>query len=454
MIIKDSSNENEPQSNYRDIAIDPFYINDPTLYELYKRSLPPKEAYFYFPKGEEIIIFNKKKPEKSLRRIHNNVPYTQRELEWLSQFKEMIDSHPENKIPDYWNDGNNLAYIYSTECNINRAYKRMINYFNWYNEHFPMNIQPEDKSVKLLNTGFTYIYGRDHQFRPIIICQPYILLKYKKEYSDTDVVNASIFICQYMANYMLIDGQIENWIMFINLENTSLLSMPDSFKKLIKALSEYFIAKLYRSYILGMNALLKIIFKIMCAFLEEVTVQKFIILDDRKDPKLFQDFNPQNLEERFGGQAQNCIYEAENGLFPPRMPCNNYLKPSEDPKEIFISEEEYIERYNNGNIPQESISPYVKERIKREKKEREKERITRKKREEAMIKRSEAKTKAELNINTTWNSGNELFDLDKFNTSSTGFLDGLKSFSSMKEKFCASLISLSEHNSNEDNDNF
>jgi hypothetical protein len=443
---------NEEFSKYREIAINPFFLRDPTLLEIFRRSLPPKEAYYYFPKGEEIIIINQKKPHKSLRRIYNNVTFTQKEQEWLLEFKKIISSHPENKIPDFWNDGYNLAYIYSTECKLDKAYQRMLDYFIWYYKNFPMNIQPGDKSLKLLNTGFTYVYGRDHQFRPIIICQPYILQKYEKEYSEADVLNASIFICQYMSNYMLIPGQIENWIMFINLEKTSLFSLPDSMKKVIKTLSDYFIARLYKSYILGMNGFLRLIFKIMCSFLEEVTVQKFVILESKKDPKLFQEINPQNLEERFGGKAENCIYEEENCLFPPRMPSNEYFKENEDPKEILISEEEYLERYNTGNILPESVSPYIIEKIKREKKMREKEEIARKKREEALIKRNEAKTKAQLNINTTWNTGNEMFELDKFQTCSTGFLDGLKSFRNMKEKFCNNLVTLNDHNSY-DNDN-
>ena len=256
-----------------------------------------------------------------------------------------------------------------------------------------------------------------------------------------------------MSNYMLIPGQIENWIMVINLEKTSLFSFPEPMRKVIKSLSDYFIARLYKSYILGMNAFLRIVFKIMCGFLEEVTVLKFVILESKKDPKLFQDINPYNLEERFGGLAENCIYEKDNCLFPPRMPTDDYLKDNEDKKEILISEEEYIERYNNGNILQESVSPFIIEKIKKEKKIREKEEKARKKREEALMKRNEAKTKAELNINTTWNTGNEMFDLDKFQTSSTGFLEGLKSFRSMKENFCNNLITLNEHNSS-DNDNF
>ena len=33
---------------------EPYYISDPDLFKIYKKSLPPPEAYFYFPKGEEI----------------------------------------------------------------------------------------------------------------------------------------------------------------------------------------------------------------------------------------------------------------------------------------------------------------------------------------------------------------------------------------------------------------
>jgi hypothetical protein len=315
-----------------------------------------------------------------------------------------------------------------------------------------MNIQPHDKSIQLLNTGFTYIFGRDHQFRPIIICQPYILIKYEKEYSNEDVVNASIFICQYMVHYMLIPGQVENWIMFINLDKTSIFGLPDSMKKIINTLSEYFIARLYKSYILGMNAFLRIIFKLMCGFLEEVTVKKFVILDGKTDPNLFQDISPQNLEERFGGKATNCIYEEENCLFPPRMPSDNYLKEDEDPKSILITEEEYIERYNTGNIPPQSVSPFVIERIKMEKIMKEKEENNKKKKEDALIKKNEAKTKLELNINTTWYTENELFDKEKFEIKSEGFIDGIKNFQSMKDKFCNSITTLIENVSNENED--
>jgi hypothetical protein len=55
---------NEEFQTFRHILIDPFFLKDPILFELFKKSLPPKEAYYYFPKGEEIVIFNKKKTRK------------------------------------------------------------------------------------------------------------------------------------------------------------------------------------------------------------------------------------------------------------------------------------------------------------------------------------------------------------------------------------------------------
>ena len=216
--------------------------------------------------GKDVIELHEKRPEKNLRRIFINVPFLDIENQWLQKYKEIIAQHPDNKLPDFWNDGLNLAYIYSTECKLEKSYKRMIEYFQWFKNFFPLNIQPGDKCVQVLNSGFLYAFGRDHQFRPLLICQPYILQKCLDLFSGDDIYNASIFICQYMCNYMMIPGQIENWIMIVNMEGTNILSIPESVKKLMNSLSEYFISRLYRCYILGLNAFLRIIYKIICAF--------------------------------------------------------------------------------------------------------------------------------------------------------------------------------------------
>ena len=181
--------------------IDPYYISDPELYEIYKKSIPPPEAFYYFPKGEEIMITNDKKPEKALRRIFLNVPYTEIEKRWIKEFKEEIQTNPEIVLPDYWNDSYNLRFVYATECNIKKSHERLARYLKWHRNLFPMTIQPGDKVVELLNLGFLYVYGRDHQFRPILVCQPYVYQKNMNLFREEEVIRASVFlITDYLLN--------------------------------------------------------------------------------------------------------------------------------------------------------------------------------------------------------------------------------------------------------------
>ena len=350
----------EYNEQYGNIITDPYFIKDPELYEIFKKSIPPKEAYYFFPKGNDVIELHKKKPEKNIRRIFINVPYLEVEQKWLESYKEIIAKHPETKLPDFWNDGLNLAYIYSTECKLEKSYQRMIEYFQWYKKYFPLNIQPSDKVIEILNTGFVYAFGRDHEFRPILICQPYILLKFIKTYSPEDISRASIFICQYMCNYMMIPGQIENWIMIINLKGTNVLTVPNSMKKLMQTLSENYISRLFRCYIYGLSAFLRVLYKLVCSFLEKQTVEKVVILKDINDKKINQDINPENIEAKFGGKAPDLEYGKGNCIFPPRMPAtNNYLLESENPKDILITEEEYKVKLEAGQIPLKSRSPFI-----------------------------------------------------------------------------------------------
>ena len=222
--------KNELKKRIKEI-INPYYISDPELYERYKKSIPPPEAFYYFPKGEEIIITNDKKPEKALRRIFLNVPYSDIEKRWIMEFKAEIQNNPEIKLPDHWNDSFNLRFVYATECNIKKSYERLVRYLKWHKNMFPMTIQPKDKIVELLNLGFLYVYGRDHQFRPILVCQPYIYQKNMKLYQEEEVIRASAFLFQFIVNNMFIPGQIENWIMILSFAGTSPLTLPDVVKK-------------------------------------------------------------------------------------------------------------------------------------------------------------------------------------------------------------------------------
>ena len=354
--------------NFSQLIIDPYYCKDPKLYEIFKKCLPPKEAYYFFPKPEEILVIDRQKPENSVRRIFTNVPFTDFEKRWLKELQKIIDSNPDEVIPDEWDDGMSLGCIYSALGDIKFAYEIMLDYINWFETTFPMIITPKDKSWELLNNGFLYIYGRDHQFRPIMVCQPYLLQKKMDYFSNSDIVNVCLFVCQFAVNNLLIPGQIENWIMFFNLKGTSLLSLPEPIKQLVQELSDNFNFRLYKCYVLGMSLIMRILYKFVSNFIGQPNEDKIVILDGKKDKHLFDDFNPDNLEKRFGGRAEDLVYEGDNSLFPPRVPTDKIFFPYENPNNILITEEEYIMKCKKGLIPKQSISPYILDKLNEEQK--------------------------------------------------------------------------------------
>ena len=152
--------------------------------------------------------------------------------------------------------------------------------------------------------------------------------------------------------------------MIINLKGVSIISLPEPLKRLIPELSNYFLCRLYKNYLIGLNFITRILYKIAVNFIDKVTAAKITVLDKKGDPQLFKEIREDNIEEQFGGIAPNMPLESKNNYFPPRMPSNNFIKDNENINDILISEEEYINRYKNGKIPKACISPYIYEKLK------------------------------------------------------------------------------------------
>ncbi len=421
-----SQNENEP----------PFYISDPYYYKRYLESVPPADAYFFFPQGEEVMIENPKKPSRALRRIYINTTFTEYELKALKEFKKMIEaSH--FPIPDYWTDADNVRFIYSTNFNLQKAFTQMCEHLNWRKKYFPMYFTPGDKVFQILNLGFAYVYGRDHQFRPIIICQPYVYVQHEKEFTYEEWMRASVFICEYAANHMLIPGQIENWVMITNIRHVSAIFLPKEMKKVINIMSDNFRAKLYINYIIGMSKTLRILYSIVVRFLDEITVKKLVIINDVKDGKILQNIRKENLEKKFGGSAPDLIPGKDN-MFPPRMPDNGgrYILDSEKKENVLISREEYIKRMNNKMI--DTVSPYVIKEIEEEEEaeeQKEKERIQKEiEREKEERKQELCKDINEMLNDTNWVVSNEFDPVSTDTPSSHMSLKSLSSYNSLSAR--------------------
>ena len=345
---------------------DPFYLKDPILLNLFEKCKPPKEAYLYFPKGEEIIVINKKKPESSYRKIYYNVPVFDMEKNYINKLKEIINQHPEIKLPYFFDDELLLRFLYADDCELNEVFKRLKKYIEWSNKTFPLTIQPKSRIVEILNKGFIYVYGRDCKYRPILIFRLEQFVKNQKIYSVQEVLEAGIFLGQFVINHMLLPGHVERWNLLVNLRKATLLSLPDHIKKLLPIMNEGFISRLNKTYVIGMNFFFRLLYKIVCAFLKESTVKKIKILDGKKDQSMFEEIRKDNVEISMGGTAPDARIGVENGIFPPRMPSENFLLDSQRKEDILISEEEYIKKYKNGEIPKDLLSPFILDKLKEE----------------------------------------------------------------------------------------
>ena len=345
---------------------DPFYLKDPKLSEYFEKCKPPKEAYFYFPKGEEIIVLNKKKLGSSYRKIYYDVPVLSHEVKYMNELKQIIAQHPEVKLPDFFDDELLLRFLYADDCEMDKVFKRMKKYIEWSNKTFPLVIEPKSKIIEILNKGFIYSYGRDSKFRPIIIFRLIEFIKYEKVYSVEEVVNAGIFFGQFIINHMLLPGKIERWDMIINLRKAHLLALPEHIKKLLPIMNEGFISRLNKTYVIGMNFFFRLLYKIVCAFLHESTVKKIMILDGKKDQRMFKEIRSDNVEMDMGGTAPNARLGEENGIFPPRMPSDKFLLDEDRPEDILMSEDEYIKKYKRGEINKDFVSPYILKKLNEE----------------------------------------------------------------------------------------
>jgi hypothetical protein len=108
---------------------------------------------------------------------------------------------------------------------------------------------------------------------------------------------------------------------------------------------------------------MRILYKFVCTFVGQPNEEKIVILSGKDDKHIFDDFTPDNLEKRFGGNAPDLIYGEDDCLFPPRVPCDNVFFSWENKNDILISEDEYIKKFKNGEIPFESISPFIEQRL-------------------------------------------------------------------------------------------
>ena len=343
-----------------------FFLNNEELLKRHELAIPTNEMYRYFPPKEEIILSDSD-PKKNYRFIFNGQPKTEYEQRKLNEYNEYELKHGKLSYPNIWLESDTMRLLQAAEFDLEKAYKMIIDTINFINK-CPTSIN--DRIITLLNSGIAYIYGRDHHFRPIIVIsvKTYVDAIEKNKYSFEDINECVIYLINYIIKYLLIPGQIENWITIVDFKSTGVSDVSD-FKKLLTTLNSYR-GRVFRNYFINISGFLKIAIKTAVSLFGSSSAKKLKILAKDELHKMQQLISPENIPKKYGGTAPD-VFPGNNNLFPPIMPSLNYQLKGE--KLNIVSEETYKEMCLNSNpFKPFMISPKYQEEWNKEK-EKEKE---------------------------------------------------------------------------------
>ena len=346
-----------------------YFLNDEELLKRHELAIPSNEMYRYFPPKEEVILLDSD-PSKNYRFIFNGPKKTNFEQGKLNEFHEYELKTGKLNYPNEWLESDNMRLLQAAEYDIPKAYGLINDRIKFINNN-PKTIN--NKIISLLNSGCMFIYGRDHHFRPIIVISmtEYKKLIEKNIYSEQDINNSFIYLINYILKYLLIPGQIENWVAIIDFEGAGVSDVSD-FKKIISILNSYR-GRVFRNYFINISGFLKIAVKAAINIFGKSSAKKVRILDDDELNKLQEIISPSNIQKKYGGTAPDA-QPGGNNLFPPRMPSMNYELNGE--RLNIISEEAYKEMCLNSNpykpfaISQKYLEKWNKEKEEKEEKEK------------------------------------------------------------------------------------
>ena len=320
-----------------------YYLYVPELRKRHQLAMPTNLMYRYFPNENDIII-KKENPKDNYRFIFNGVEKTEFEIKKLKEFNEYIKekekkNNIEHFLPEWWIESDTMRYLQASDYDFKKVY-------NLIKENLKSTRSARkviDKRIRyILNSGFIYMHGRDTHFRPIIIIEVYksIELMDKLEYTFEEITQAILFFMNYIINYMLIPGQIENWILICDLKDVGITKLPQ-FKSILSSLSK-FRCRVIKNYLLHLGKMIKFAAKGILSLLGSASSKKIVVVDSTNLEIMQELIRKENLQRKQGGTAPDVVYGDDN-LFPPLVPSEEYIKEEEEEKLNIVSPEIYKE---------------------------------------------------------------------------------------------------------------
>jgi len=256
----------------------------------------PSQAYLYFPSEKDYKT-------KNTRHIFDgNTKFDAKEIELITEFRSYAQKQ-HYALKSIWTDSMILRFLQANDFKMQKTLVSVKDHTSWRETQLPV---PMDKKLEeFLNSGFLYVHGRDHKFRPIVVFNIYQL---DPKTLDMDVVTRALtFWLEYIISDWMLPGQVENWHFICNIKGMGISSIAvSSVRKLFGYLQNNFKCRLHKMYLINASNGIYAPWQIAKRFLDGDTVEKVNFYKTQVPKDLFNTVHPDQVEEQFGGSAPNC----------------------------------------------------------------------------------------------------------------------------------------------------
>lgn len=138
---------------------------------------------------------------------------------------------------------------------------------------------------------------------------------------------------------MLIPGQVENWVVLIDLGKKGLGSLSiNSLKQVLSILQINFRCRMGMTYIVNPPKSMFMLWSCIKPFLDDILIEKIRIANGSTSSEMLLTFNPHQIEEKYGGRQKNLEI-----FWPPQINNSSFDPPGSS---IQLSNKDSFSQFN------------------------------------------------------------------------------------------------------------
>jgi len=283
----------------------------------------PFYANIHEPKEKEIMD---ELLGKLTRRIFE-IPleeYTENEKEKLIELyeyciKQNYKIPRKNKSGKYYYP-NILRQLQGADYDIEKGFSEITKEIAFKNEKLPIELN--DDFIKIMNSGFIYVHGRDKCYRPLIFFNPGLFTSIEVPLESWE--KFGVYFMEFLIHKFLLPSKVENWNIIVDFGDLSMTNIPYQLKDIFSAFKGIYRCRLYKLYLLNMNFVFSIVWNVIKMIMGPTLEAKACKVDtnDGEYDLLFQLINKNQVEKKYGGTAEDL---KPGEYYPPKFINDKYF---------------------------------------------------------------------------------------------------------------------------------